>query len=345
MALSALLGKPVEIFNVRGKRSKPGLKSQHLNGLILVKDISKGTLEGAEMDSVQVSFDPGDCSLRGGDFSGDTKTAGATTLLAQISLPCLIFSGTPSKLDLRGGTNAKMAPQVEFTRQVLLPSVRKFGADFELEVLRKGYFPRGGGQIIIKVKPVMELDPVSMVDPGEVTRVRITASVAGTLPASIAFEMGQAAEKLLKRKLPTSTDIKFEAFKEDSACGNGSSIFILAETSTGCLLSGDAIGSAKDKPRKTGEAAAEALISAVESGGCVDEYLQDQLVLFMALAGGRSRIRCSKRGGTGQEDQLTLHTRTAIHICETLSGAKFSFEDGILQCDGIGLKNGSICRN
>ncbi len=26
--------------------------------------------------------------------------------------------------------------------------------------------------------------------------------------------------------------------------------------------------------------------------GCVDEYMQDQLIIYMALAAGRSRVRC-----------------------------------------------------
>ena len=43
---------------------------------------------------------------------------------------------------------------------------------------------------------------------------------------------------------------------------------------------------------------------------CVDEHLQDQVVVLMALAEGKSSFK------TGP---ITLHTKTAIHIAEELT--------------------------
>ena len=36
----------------------------------------------------------------------------------QAALPCLLFSNAPTELSLRGGTNAEMAPQVDYTMMV-----------------------------------------------------------------------------------------------------------------------------------------------------------------------------------------------------------------------------------
>lgn len=62
---------------------------------------------------------------------------------------------------------------------------------------------------------------------------------------------------------------------------------------------------------------------------------QDQLIVFMALASGRSRVRTIK--------PLTLHTTTAIHIAQLMTQAKFDVTEEestcIIQCDGIGLQN------
>ncbi len=41
------------------------------------------------------------------------------------------------------------------------------------------------------------------------------------------------------------------------------------------------------KAEDVGRVAAESLLEALATGGCVDEWLQDQLVVFMALASGR----------------------------------------------------------
>jgi RNA 3'-terminal phosphate cyclase (ATP) len=62
--------------------------------------------------------------------------------------------------------------------------------------------------------------------------------------------------------------------------------------------------------------------------------MQDQLIVFMALVQGKSRIR------TGP---LTLHTQTAIHFTELLTGVKFNViqsankNNFIIECEGIGL--------
>ena len=88
---------------------------------------------------------------------------------------------------------------------------------------------------------------------------------------------------------------------------------------------------------QVGEAAAEELLEALAHGGCVDEWLQDQLVIFMALADGRSAVTCG---------EISLHTRTATKVCEMLTTAKFDVRQlptGVWQisCEGAGIKAGN----
>jgi RNA 3'-terminal phosphate cyclase (ATP) len=336
VGFSALLRRPIRIQKIRGHRSRPGLKAQHLNGMFLVRDVSEGSvLNGAKMDSSVIDFTPG-TRLRGGDHFADTKTAGATTLLAQVSLPCLLFADAETNLNLRGGTDAIMAPPAEYYVRVFRANLNKFGADFGYDVVKKGYFPRGGGQLVLKVPPVKRLNPVTLTDMGEVTSVSITASVAGKLPVNISREMADAAKNALL-KGGIKCEVKVDAFKEGNAAGNGSSILVVAETSTGCVLGGSAVGSPKEKPWVTGETAARELLDSIESRPCVDAHMQDQMVMPMALAAGKSRVRMGP---------LTMHTRTAIHICEMLSGAVFKVEkvedNGgavVVECEGIGMVN------
>jgi len=133
-------------------------------------------------------------------------------------------------------------------------------------------------------------------------------------------------------------DINIETYKEaaHASFGNGSGIVIVAKTSTGCILGGSALGSPKVSPQDTGRKCAEELLEAVECGGCVDKYVQDQLILYMALAAGESQVK------TGP---LTLHCETAIHIAEKLTNAKFTVSDDphshawIIKCQGMGLAN------
>jgi len=56
LTLSSITQKPFEIFNIRAKRSPPGLKMQHLTAVKAVRSICRGKLEGAEEGSQTLKF-------------------------------------------------------------------------------------------------------------------------------------------------------------------------------------------------------------------------------------------------------------------------------------------------
>jgi RNA 3'-terminal phosphate cyclase (ATP) len=62
-----------------------------------------------------------------------------------------------------------------------------------------------------------------------------------------------------------------------------SAISLVGVTSTGCLLGGDKLGKRGMPSQEVGKGAADSLISNLRCDACVDEYLQDQLIVFMAL--------------------------------------------------------------
>lgn len=88
---------------------------------------------------------------------------------------------------------------------------------------------------------------------------------------------------------------------------------MVAETTTGCVLGGSALGKRDEKSEETGKRAAEELLSAIREGACVDKHTQDQVIVFMALAEGRSIIRMG---------ELTLHTKTAMYVTEQLTNVR-----------------------
>ncbi|XP_014665925.1 PREDICTED: RNA 3'-terminal phosphate cyclase-like [Priapulus caudatus] len=109
---------------------------------------------------------------------------------------------------------------------------------------------------------------------------------------------------------------------------------IVAETTTGCRFGGSALGKRGVEAHEVGQEAAQQLLSNLKHGGCVDEHLQDQLIIFMALAKGKSLVRSGP---------ITLHTKTAIFVTELLLKDKVKFnitqdgETNIVECEGVGL--------
>lgn len=88
------------------------------------------------------------------------------------------------------------------------------------------------------------------------------------------------------------------------------------------------------------EKVSEDLAAEIESGACVDEFMRDQLVVFQALAHGRSRVYGGRDDGGLREP--SLHAKTAEWVAETLLGERgvaFDGEGGARGC-GFGGDDG-----
>jgi len=333
VAFSCLTRKPIKITKIRAGRKQPGLRPQHLTGIQLISAVSGGTLQNAAQNSTEISFYPGES--KGGTFTGDTKTAGSVALMLQATLPCLLLTGaTESTLILKGGTNADMAPPIDYFTMVMMPIVERLGVKFDIDIVRRGYYPKGGGELRVGIPPVKSISPIDLTTRGEIVKFHCRSYVAGVLPLVIAQEMATAAEEVLHSHYP-SVPVEIEAVQEVSAIGNGCGLSLSASTSSSCILGSDKLGKRGVPAAEVGREAAETLIKELSHGGCVDEHLQDQLIVFMALANGVSRVRVG---------EVSLHTQTAIWVAEKLTDAKFTTTrqpDGtnIIECHGIGLEN------
>ncbi|EJU06379.1 RNA 3'-terminal phosphate cyclase [Dacryopinax primogenitus] len=341
MSYAAILRRSLRIDKIRVGRDQPGLKAQHAAGLVLVSQISEGSqFEGADVKSQSIIFQPG--ITTSGHYTADPQTAGSTTLLLQISLPCLIClpPDSYSTLTLRGGTNAVQAPQVDYIQRVFLPFLKQhFGIDVRLDIKQRGYWPKGGGELHVSVPSISgTLLPMDLKERGKVISVSGIAYVAGSLPQHLVHELRSSALDCMRDEghLAGVHDITVDILKDQNCIGSGMGIVLVARTNTGCVLAGSALGVKGKSVKEVGEEAARELGKNLLEGGCVDEYMQDQMIIFLALAGGRSTIR------TGP---LTLHTKAAIWVAEQMTSARFTIEEevdrhgvatNLIHCDGIG---------
>lgn len=149
----------------------------------------------------------------------------SVVLLVQISLPCLLFAPGACEVILRGGTNAEMAPQIDYTLMVFKPIAERFGMNFQCQIRKRGYYPRGGGEIHLTTAPAPFLKAVQLTVRGEIAQIEGRAFVAGVLPVKVAERMAQSATKILKQHFST-VPVHIEVVQEskEHATGTGAGL-------------------------------------------------------------------------------------------------------------------------
>ncbi|MFH1821389.1 MAG: RNA 3'-terminal phosphate cyclase [Methanobacteriota archaeon] len=333
LTLGAVSQRAVHIRNVRAKRDRPGLQPQHLSGVQALAKITKARVEGVNLNSTEIEFEPG--PIEGGRYHVDIGTAGSTTLILQILMPAAAFADGPVDIEIRGGTDNSLAPSIDFLKNVTFPTLRRMGYRGEVECVRRGHYPRGGGIVRVRIEPVEKLQAVNLTDPGKLVKISGVAH-AVRLPAQIATRISHAASIELIKHCQARVDIKSESYQptQDHHMGPGAGITLWAETESGAVIGASSLGAPGKPSERVGREAAEAMTKQLRTGMAVDRHTTDQLIPYMALADGTSEITSTS---------LTPHTLTNIDLVEKILGVKFQVEGelgspGKIAVKGLGLE-------
>lgn len=337
LALSTLTNQPFQITNIRASRPQPGLKAQHLCAIQALKTISNATTNDIQLGSTELIFTPG--KIKGGRYEFDIGTAGSITLFLQaIILPCL-FAPSKITLTIKGGTSGKWQASVDYLQQIVLPQLRRFVEKIELKILKRGYYPAGGGEIILEISPKYHLKEYKTVQEFttaiqekihliQLTKQGTLEQIRGIINLSQELEEKKVAERikaatesyLLEYKVPIS--IRMEYANSQSV---GGELLIWAIYSDGknineinpIILAGDALLEKNKSSEDVAKEAVAELTQSIDAHACVDPHLADQLIMFLGLLPG-SEIKCA---------QITPHTTTNISIAETFLPVKFQINE------------------
>jgi len=326
VALSAVGGRPVRVLNIRGARPQPGLRPQHLTAVKAAADICQARLVGAETGSGEIEFHPGEMRARR-EWRLDVGTAGSVMLVLQCLLPALAHAPRESSSTLTGGTDVPFAPPFDYIAQVFVPALREMGTSVSVQCSARGFYPKGGGEVRVQVAPSQTIRPIAWTERGGAVRIRGIACSAG-LPDHIVKRMRVAAANSLLRAGYREIEVKLEAVEYGRS--EGCAIVLWAECEGGRRLGASALGRRGKRAEEVGEEAARGLAQELAAGGAVDSHLADQMVVWMALADGRSELTTSR---------ITDHMRSAAAVAEALTGRRFLMEEGPparVTCDPAG---------
>jgi RNA 3'-terminal phosphate cyclase (ATP) len=207
LTLSMITGQPFRITNIRARRSKPGLLRQHLIAVQASAGISGAQGTDAEVGSKELTFVPE--QVKSGEYQFAIGTAGSCTLVLQTILPALLYGGAPSTVRISGGTHNPMAPPVQFLQRAYGRVLASMGARVEIDIVRSGFYPAGGGVVVASVTPCAALQPIELLSRGKRVAGYAESIVAG-VPDSVARRelecigagMGWSKPQLLVRSLP-----------------------------------------------------------------------------------------------------------------------------------------------
>jgi RNA 3'-terminal phosphate cyclase (ATP) len=307
LALSVIRQEDFRIENIRGNRSNPGLKNQHLECVKAAQRISDAEVEGDEMGSEELVFRPE--TLVSDPFTANIGTAGSITLLYDTVLPITSQFDSGFRLTAKGGTDVKWSPTFNYLKHVKLPLVREFGFSGKLELEKTGYYPAGGGEATLRTDE-HSLQPVELTGRGEIVRFEIYSKASSGLEdQDVADRQADEAARILKNShisVPLEKNTLYE--KTDST---GSSLLVKAVYEN-TVAGFDVLGERGQRSEDVAKEAVQDFKSFHSSEAAVDEYMADQLIVFMAIVGGEISV-----------PEITSHVETNLEVVE-----KFGVETG-----------------
>ncbi len=311
VAMSAVTQEPVKITNIRANRPNPGLSAQHFSAIDSVARLCSAEVGGLSIGSREIEFKPG--SIEHGKLNIDVGTAGSVTMVLQaLMIPAMHVKGE-IVINIRGGTDVRWSPPVDYLRFVTLPILKKFGYSGEIELLKRGFYPKGGGKINVKISGVGKLDKIDLNERGSIKGVfGISHAHASLKKAEVAKRQLKTARpmifneisKLITQKSGLNADMDFINIKQEysDTLSYGSGITLWAEFEN-TVIGSDSLGDKGKRAEIVGHEAAENLIKEINSGACLDKHMADQIIPYIALSGGYAKV-----------SEVTEHTRTNVEI-------------------------------
>lgn len=315
VALSVLTKKPVEISNIRANRPNPGIKAQHYVAIKSIEELCRGKSEGLEIGSPHLVFKPDE--IKGGKYKFDIGTAGSITLVFQACMLSAVKTKEPITIQVKGGTDVKWSPSWDYFNYVFLNLLKKMGILVNTQLIKRGYYPKGGGEAVLNINPSKDILPLHQEEKQKFSTVNGIINSAN-LPNEISTRMKHTAIKILLKKNLT-TDIKIEG-KTSPSTGIGITLWAQSDNT---ILGSTVLGEKGVPAEKIGENAALQILQDIDAGATIDIHAFDQILPYFAIA--------REKGSTCIVREISNHAKTNMWLIKQFFDVDFE----IKQNEGI----------
>ena len=298
ITLSCITKKPIHIENIRKNRKVSGLRPQHVTAIKILQKISNAKVIGGEIGSTELKFIPND--IKSLELAEDIGTAGSISLILQVLIPVIAVSKKKFKLKIKGGTDVLWSPSFDYTQYVLREAFSKMGINFSLELSKRGYYPKGGGEVILQVSP-SNVNSISLTK-RKTKSIKLLCTFSKLLREDIENKVKKIKEKLIESNF--SVDI---TIKNEDAIDSGASLLIYS-IDENSIIGIDALFDKKTKEFDFN------LNKFIDNSLGVDEKLADMLVALASL-GDKKTIFHTK--------EITKHLETNLFVTSKITGCKY----------------------
>ena len=298
ITLSCITNQPIHLENIRKNRKDVGLKSQHLTAIRILQKISNAKIIGAEIGSTELKFIPG--NIESLELIEDVKTAGSISLILQVLIPVVSISQKKLSLIIKGGTDVLWSPSMNYTQYVLKEVYSQMGIEFSIKVIRRGYYPKGGGQIKLEVYP--SKIKLANFSKRKTNDLKLICTVSKISLKIIKERIAEIKEKICKEKFNVIVEIK-----EEEAIDSGASLLIYSIDNNSI----NGIDALFNKKTQNFDLDFNKFMS--NSLG-LDEKLADMIVVPASLAKGNTIF---------QVKEITNHLETNLFVTSKITGCKY----------------------
>ena len=309
ITLSSIMHKPIKIENIRHNRKTPGLRPSHLSTIRLLGKICNAKIDGLSIGSTSIFFTPGE--IQETRIEENVGTAGSISLILQTIIPAVSLSGKKLRLSITGGTDVPWSPTMNYTKLILGEAFSRIGIKFEMNIIKRGYYPKGGGQVDIIIHPCTKLIPIRL-SKRISKKAKLVCSFSHIPKNIILNHVNYTKNYLEKQGYQTQTIIS-----EEMALDSGASLLVY-DVDSDSINGIDELFDFQNK-KNFGEYSAESFIS---SDLGVDVNLSDMIVTPLALLNETSKFTVSK---------ISKHLETNLYITSKITGCKYGvgkIEDG-----------------
>jgi len=318
IALSCITKKPIHLENIRKNRKISGLRPQHLTAITILQKIANAKVIGAEIGSTELKFIPGD--IENLDLEADVGTAGSIPLILQVLIPVVALSQKKLDLKIKGGTDVLWSPSIDYTQHVLREAYSKMGIKFSFELCKRGYYPKGDGEINLQINP-SNVKSISF-SKRKTNDVKLICSFSKLANEEIENKIKEIVKKLNAANLIVDVEIKSE-----EALDSGASLLIYS-IDDGSIIGIDAL---YDKKTHDFDLDIDKFIQSYS----IDDNLADMIVVPASLANGKTIF---------QVKEITKHLETNLFVTSKITGCKYGIGKTSNGFDIIieGISNSSI---